>query len=161
MKALTIASLSWSIWEKLFKSRIFHIKENQWDKNLFYLNKEVCPDFFGSDRISTRASSIAPTDMFPSLFFSSLLTITPSSPLVRHMWMEWQMITGKLVDKLHFVPFALRAREHNWFPGSQFHSRDNGKRASLLSLIGGKFAGNTLRIVLSVKIHWMTELFPS
>ena len=68
MKALTIASLSWSIWEKLFKSRIFHIKENQWDKRLFYLNKEVCPDFFGSDRISTRASSIAPTDMFPSLF---------------------------------------------------------------------------------------------
>ena len=63
------------------------------------------------------------------------------------------MITGKLVDKLHFVPFALRAREHNWFPGSQFHSRDNGKRASLLSLIGGKFAGNTLRIVLSVEIH--------
>ena len=80
--------------------RIFHIKANQWDKKLFYLNKEVCPDFFGSDRISTRASSIAPTDMFPSLFcfisFNNYSLIPISQTYVNGMTNDHWEIGGQV-----------------------------------------------------------------
>ena len=114
--------------------RIFHIKENQWDKNLFYLNKEVCPDFFGSDRISTRASSIAPTDMFPSLFFLSLLTITPSSPLVRHIceWNDkWSLGNWWTSYTLYHLPWELMSAIGSLDLSSTVGATERGHRCFL------------------------------
>ena len=39
------------------------------EKPFFYLSEEVGPHFLGSDRVTTWAASITPTDVFPTLYF--------------------------------------------------------------------------------------------